>query len=173
MLDTESSFSIVAKRLIQSSNRWSPLPEPVSIEDSLGNSYTRVGTVKLTWFRSGRPTTFLVDCAVVEEDLDIMILGKQALQDAEIQKELELYPFGLAPGGGKTKESKEDEAQRRKQQEEEVRKRREEQARAQAASEQQKRIRGQQAAYDGQPQSQYGPQQDGHGQKQRELGSQL
>jgi hypothetical protein len=171
VLDIQSSFSIVAKRLIQISNSWSPTI-PASIEDSFGNQYTRVGTVKLTWFRPGRPTTFPVDFAVVEEDLDVMILGRQACQDAEIRRELELFPFGLAPGGAKTKQQKEDEARRKEQQEEEVCKRREEQARAQAASDQQRRIREQQAAQSGPPQSQCNPRQGGYGQQQSGFGSQ-
>jgi hypothetical protein len=116
VLDTQSSFSIVGKRLIQTSNPWSS-SELSSIEDSLGNRYTRIGTVSLIWFRPGRPTTFLVDCAVVEEDLDIMILGKKACEDAKIRKELELYPFGLSPGAGKTKRQQDEEARRKREQE--------------------------------------------------------
>jgi hypothetical protein len=171
VLDTQSNFSIVAKSLIETSNLWSSsLPTP--IEDSLGNHYTQIGTVKLTWFRPGRPTTFVVDFAVVEEDLDIMILGKQACEDSEIRKELQLYPFGLAPGGGKTKLEKEDEAQKKKEKEEAAQSRREEQAGAQAASDQAKRNREQQASQGGQPQSQGSPPRGVYGQLQSELRSQ-
>jgi hypothetical protein len=80
-----------------------------------------------------------VEFAVVEEDLPIMILGKQACEDAKVRRELQLFPFGLAPGGGKTKQQKEDESQRKKGKAEEAQKRREEQAQAQATAEQQKR----------------------------------
>lgn len=142
MLDTRSSFSIVSNRLIETSNPRSP-SSPTSIEDPLGNRYTRIGTVKLTWFRPSRPTTFVVEFAVVEENIDIMILGKQACQDAEIQRELQLLPFGLAPAAARSRE-----------QEEELRKKREEQARTQAALEREERNREQQAAHGGPRQSQ-------------------
>ena len=124
--------------------------------------------MRLTWFRPSRPTTFPVEFAVVEEDLDIIILGKEACQDAEIRRELEIYPFGLALGGGRN----EDEMRRQREQEEEVRKRRDEQAKAQAASDKQKRTREQQAAYSGPPQSQCNPRQGGYGQQQSGIESQ-
>lgn len=164
MLDEQSSFSIVARRQIEHSNAWSS-SSPMPIEDSLGNRYTRIGTVNLTWFRPGRPTTFPVGFAVVEEDLRIMILGKQACEDARVRRELQLYPFGLAPGGGKTKKQKEDGSQREKEKAEEARKRREEQAQAQAVAEQQKRVKEQQASGGGQTPASHVPPQGGHGQQ--------
>jgi hypothetical protein len=142
VMDKESSFSIVAKRLIETSNPRTPCP-PTSIEDSLGNRYTQIGTVELTWFRYSRPSTFVVEFAVVEEDTEDMILGKRACEDSEIQKELELLPFGLPPGPPMTKV-----------QEEEVRRRREQEAQAQAAAERERRNRDQQAAHSGPRQSQ-------------------
>ena len=142
VLDTRSSFSIVANRLIETSNPKSPSP-PTFIEDSLGNRYKRIGTVKLTWFRPSRATTFVVEFAVVEEDIDIMILGNQACQDAEIRRELQLLPFGLAPTATRSKE-----------QEEELHKKREEQARARGALERERRNREQQAAHGGPRQTQ-------------------
>jgi hypothetical protein len=169
VLDEQSSFSIVARRQIENSNPWSS-SLPMTIEDSLGNRYTRIGTVSLTWFRPGRPTTSQVDFAVVEEDLPIIILGKQACEDAKVRRELQLFPFGLAPGEGKTKQQKEDESQRKKEKAEEARKRREEQAQAQAAAEQQKRNREQQASHGGPTQASHAPRQ-GHGQQQRGFGS--
>jgi hypothetical protein len=161
VLDTQCPFSIVAKRLIHTSNPWSASTS-ASIEDSFGNRYTRIGTVRLTWFRPSRPTTFPVEFAVVEEDLDIIVLGRQACEDAKIQKELELYPFGLALGRGRTQ----DDVQRQKEQEKELRKRRDEQTRAQAASEQQRRIREQQAVRTGPTQDQCNPHPGGYGQTQ-------
>jgi hypothetical protein len=167
VLDTQCSFSIVSKRLIQPTNPWSSSTS-ASIEDSLGNRYTRIGIVRLTWFRPGRPTTFPVDFAVVEEDLDIIILGRQACEDAKIRRELELYPFGLALRGGKTQ----DEVQRQKEQEKDLHKKREEQTRAQAASEQQRRIREQQAAHTGPTSGPCNPHPGGYGQTQSECRSQ-
>jgi hypothetical protein len=169
VLDEQSSFSIVARRQIEHSNAWSS-SSPTSIEDSHGNRYTQIGTVKLTWFRPGRPTTFLVGFAVVEEDLRIMILGKEACEDAKVRRELQLCPFGLAPGGGKTKKQKEDGSQREKEKAEEVRKRREEQVQAQTAAEQQKRVKEQQASGGGQTPASHVPPQGGHGQQQRGFG---
>lgn len=141
-MDRESSFSIVAKRLIETNNPYSPSPQTL-IEDSLGNSYTQIGTVELTWFRYSRPTTFVVEFAVVEEDTEDMILGKRACEDSETRKELELLPFGLAPVAPMLKEK-----------EEEVRRKRVEQEQAQAAAEREKRNREQQAAHGGPRQSQ-------------------
>jgi hypothetical protein len=147
VLDTKSTFSIVANRLIETSN---PITRclPTTIEDSLGKSYTQIGTVILTWFRPSRPATFDVTFAVVQEDvvqedISVVILGKQACDDSQLRRELELLPFGLAPAAAMTEEQKE-----------ELRKKREEQARAQAASEQEKRNRDQQAAHGGPRQSQ-------------------
>jgi hypothetical protein len=50
--------------------------QTTNFEDSLGTRYTQIGTVTLTWFGAGKATTFLVECAVVEDDLDVMILGR-------------------------------------------------------------------------------------------------
>ena len=141
VLDTQSSLSIVSKHLIPANNPYSLSPTKTLIEDSLGTRYTQIGTVVLTWFRPGRPTTFEVEFAVVEDDLDVMILGKEACQDSQVRKELELRPFGLAPGEGKTRREKETEARRRKDKEKEIRKEREEQACARTVSDQKKRNR--------------------------------
>ena len=147
VLDTQSTFSIVANRLVETSN---PITKcsPTTIEDSLGNCYTQIGTVILTWFRPSRPATFDVEFAVVredvvQEDINVVILGKQACEDSQLRRELELLPFGLAPAAAMTEEQKE-----------ELRKKREEQARTQAALEQEKRNRGQQATHGGPRQSQ-------------------
>lgn len=72
---------------------------------------------------------------------DVMVLGKEACQDSQIRKELELRPFGLAPEGGRARREKEMEARRRKDKEKEIRKEMEEQACAQTVSDQQKRNR--------------------------------
>ena len=142
VMDKESPFSIVAKSLIETSNPCTQSP-PTPIDDSLGNRYMQIGTVELTWFRFSRPSTYVVEFAVVEEDTEDMILGKRACEDSEIRKEFELLPFGLVPAPPMTKK-----------QEEEVRRRREEQERAQEAAERERRNREQQAAHGGLRQSQ-------------------
>ena len=95
VLDTQSSFSIVSKHLIPTNNPYSLSPTKTLIEDSLGTRYTQIGTVVLTWFRPGRPTTFVVEFAVVEDDIDVMILGREACQDSQIRKELEQRGHGF------------------------------------------------------------------------------
>jgi hypothetical protein len=170
VLDTRSSLSIVSKHLIPANNPYSLSPTKTLIEDSLGTRYTQIGTVVLTWFRPGRPTTFEVEFAVVEDDLDVMILGKEACQDSQVRKELELRPFGLAPGEGKTRREKETEARRRKDKDKEIRKEREDQVRAQTASDQQKRNKEEQASHGGPTQASHVPRQ-GHGQQQHGFGS--
>jgi hypothetical protein len=171
VLDEQLSFNIVAKSQIQNSNPWCS-SSPTPIEDSLGNCYTRIGTVTLTWFRFGWPTTFVVEFAVVEENLPAMILGKQACEEAEIKRNLQLLPFGLAPGGGKTKQQKEDEAQRKIEKAEEARERRDGQAQAQAASDQQKRSIEQQPGPSESPRASHFPRHAGLSQQQNEFGSQ-
>jgi hypothetical protein len=44
-----------------------------------------------------------VEFAVVEDDLGVMILGKETCQGSQIRTELGLCPFGQVPGGEKTK----------------------------------------------------------------------
>lgn len=129
MLDTQSSFSIVSEHLILDKNPYSLSPKKTLIEDSLGTRYTQIGTVKLTWFRPGGAATFVVEFAVVEDDLDVIILGKEACQYVQTRKEVEHPLFGLAPGEGKTRREKEMEARRRKDKEKEMRMERKDQAR--------------------------------------------
>lgn len=79
LLDEQSSFNIVARRLIQRSKPWSSsLPTP--IKDSVGNCYTCIGTAMLTWVYPGRPVSFSTEFAVVEEDITILIFGRQVVQ---------------------------------------------------------------------------------------------
>ena len=78
LLDEQLSFNIVARRLIRRSNPWSS-SLPTLIKDSVGNRYTRIGTVILTWFCPGGPVSFSTEFAVVEEDVTILIFGRQAV----------------------------------------------------------------------------------------------
>jgi hypothetical protein len=44
------------------------------------NSYTCIGTAMLTWVYPGRPVSFSTEFAVVEEDITILIFGRQVVQ---------------------------------------------------------------------------------------------